>query len=195
MDTWQTTTTLLRSLRDFSDELAWRRLAGRFRAPLVRLAEQAGLSGADAEDAAQETLLTFARLYRSGRYEPARGRLHHWLLGIARRQIADARRIVGRRRVTALGDDAAVDALAAPDVLAEIWEQEWQRHVRDVCLQQVRRELAPQTVEMFERAVIGGESPETVGCALGVASATVYVAKHRVLRRLRELRQAMNSLE
>ena len=57
---WLTTATVLQNLRDFDNREAWSSFADRFRQPVVSFARSMGLHQADAEDAAQETLLAFA---------------------------------------------------------------------------------------------------------------------------------------
>src|SRR5262245_31777004 len=94
--TWITTATVLQQLRDFENRSAWDSFTERFRRPVVSFAKSMGLTQADAEDAAQETLLAFAEAYRRGQYDPSKGRLSRFLFGIAYRQSLKARRLAGK---------------------------------------------------------------------------------------------------
>src|SRR5436305_1544249 len=89
--TWLTTATVLEKLRDFANRDAWDRFSERFRRPVVSFARGMGLAQSDAEDVAQETLMAFAKAYREGQYDPAKGRLSKFLFGIAYRQALKGR--------------------------------------------------------------------------------------------------------
>jgi DNA-directed RNA polymerase specialized sigma24 family protein len=117
---WITTSTLLLRLRDFEDAEAWDGFVHRFRSPILRFAGSLGIRDTDAEDVAQETLLAFARDYREGRYDRERGRLSHWLFGIAyRRALAQRRRNL--RRAEPLPDEDILPERTATD----LWERHW----------------------------------------------------------------------
>src|SRR3954470_19563500 len=106
--TWITTATVLQKLRDFENHDAWESFAERFRTPVVSFAKGMGLRQADAEDAAQETLLAFAEAYRRGDYDPAKGRLSRFLFGIAYRQALKGRRVAGAGAVRGANVGSAV---------------------------------------------------------------------------------------
>lgn len=180
---WITSSLLLRQLGDFDDRSAWNLLANHFRDPIVNLARRRGLDPARAEDAAQETLLAFARAYRDGKYERTKGRLKDWLFGIAYRQISSALRRSARDPGAPLGagDEPAVDAATA------LWDAAWRRAVLARCLDQVRSEVQERTFHAF-RLVALQEVPATeVATELGMTRAQVYDAKYRVSSRIQEL--------
>jgi len=184
---WLTTSTLLRDLRDYDNDLAWRRLVERFRAPIVAFARRVGLAPADADDAAQDTLTAFARAYREGRYDPARGRLSQWLFGIAYKQALRLRARAGRDAAREAGPDALGDA-ADPDSAAAVWDREWEAAIWRQCIERVQPEFEPQTIEAFELCVRDDRTAAEAAAQLGIPVKAVYNAKHRVLKRLRELR-------
>ncbi|HKQ50215.1 MAG TPA: sigma-70 family RNA polymerase sigma factor [Phycisphaerae bacterium] len=190
---WITTTTVLRDLRDFGNAQAWERFVQRFRRPVVSFGVSMGLTPADAEDAAQDTLAAFAEGFREGKYDPRRGRLSQWLFGIAYRKAADLRRRVGR---AAYGGSSAVDAIAAdqwPDetTAAVSWDREWEQAVLEQCLAQVQREVEPTTYRAFDLVVRENCDASRAAELLGVNIKLVYNAKHRVLHRIRELRSEL----
>lgn len=180
---WQTTATVLERLRDYGNREAWGDFADRFRRPIVSFARGMGLSGADAEDAAQETLLAFAEAYRKGTYDPAKGRLSRFLFGIAYRQALHA-----RRRRHAQVESAVWAELPDEQTASGVWDSEWERILLDRCLEQVRSEFEPQTFRAFELTVREDRPPGEAAEVLGVPLKTVYNAKHRILKRIRELR-------
>ncbi|MFF3984253.1 RNA polymerase sigma factor [Streptomyces sp. NPDC001797] len=110
-----------RPVADPDDDLALRFAAGdeggleavyRRWAPLVRsLARQSLCDGAEAEDVTQTVFLAAWR-GRDG-YRPGRGPLPAWLVGIARRKIADA--LSARTRRTDVAAAAAREPARSPD--------------------------------------------------------------------------------
>jgi RNA polymerase sigma-70 factor (ECF subfamily) len=182
---WLTTATVLANLRDFDNHEAWSSFADRFRQPVVSFARSLGLSQADAEDAAQETLLAFAEAYRRGQYDPAKGRLSKFLFGIAYRQALRARRVGAQ--VAPVGTTVWSQV---PDQqnASGIWDTEWERSLLDECLRQVRTEFEPATYRAFELVVRDDKDAAEAAAELSVPIKSVYNAKHRILKRIRELR-------
>lgn len=183
---WVTTTIFLDQLA--ADESpAWETLADQFRGAIVDFARRLGLRADAAEDVAQETLAAFADGYRKGKYERDRGRLSSWLFGIADRQARNRQRKEARRRdqgIAATGFWAEI-----PDARSTraTWDSSWEAMVLERCLSQVRREFQPNTLQAFERVTLQAESPAEVAAALGISRNAVFVARHRVLKRLRAL--------
>jgi RNA polymerase sigma-70 factor (ECF subfamily) len=190
-DDWITTSTLLHRLRDFRDD-AWRTFVLRFRRPVASFAVDLGVPRDDAEDVAQEALLDFARAFREGKYDRDRGRLSAWLFGIAYHRAARLR----RRRSREPGIEPEEAAAQVPDErwASTVWDRRWQAHVLAECVRQARREFAPETFRAFDLVVVRGRSPAEAAGELGIPVKAVYNAKHRVLKRVRELGAALESV-
>lgn len=188
---WTTTSTILRDLRDFQNQGAWNLFAARFRRPLVHFARRLGLSEIDAEDAAQESLVAFATAFRGGRYDREKGRLSRWLFGIAYRQCLQSRR--ANQRPDAAGAREATVSLIGDDegAASRAFDQEWEQSLLTDCIERARGEVEEATFRAFELVVREGRSPESAAELLGVPVKTVYNAKHRLLKRIRELRIAL----
>ena len=187
---WVTTTVVLERLaRD--DSSAWESFVERFRLPVERFVREFGLSADEAEDVAQETLSTFVLAFRDRKYDRNRGRLRSWLFGIARRTALRSRRLAARRRQvtpnvqkTGFWDDV-------PDVAASrrSWDRSWDEAVFQLCLDRVRSEVQTGTMRAFEAVALEQRQPADVARELGMTSNAVFIAKHRVLKRIRELQQ------
>ena len=101
---WVTTTIVLEQLAR-EEAGAWELFVRRFRQPVIRFARDLGLSEDEAEDVVQETLASFLRAYRNGRYDRDKGRLSSWLFGIAHRTAMKIRSKAARRqRLAPAGD-------------------------------------------------------------------------------------------
>lgn len=187
---WITTTTVLDRLRDPNDHSAWGSFIERFRAPIASFSRKMGLNLADAEDVAQETLVAFLESYRKNAYVRGRGRLGHYLFGIAHNKILLVRRKIATREAQiSTGDDGTSFWSAVPDSrkAEETWELEWRQATLVQCLEQVRQEVSAQTYEAFRMVVFEKGVPATVAEHLGISRNAVFIAKHRVGIRLREL--------
>jgi RNA polymerase sigma-70 factor (ECF subfamily) len=183
---WVTTSTVLDRLAHYSDQGAWERLTERFRGPFLAYARRRGLGEAECEDVAQESLLAFAQAYREGKYDRARGRLSHWLFGIAWRRVEEARRGLARVRGLAEGVPTELD-LAVPGEVSPEWQEIWERSMIELCLRQVRKEVEPATFRAFEMLVLESRLVEDATRELGLSANAVTIAKHRVGKRVREL--------
>lgn len=186
---WKTTSTILGRLRDHADGGAWEDFVAHFRVPIFNLARRLGLSPTDAEDVVQETLLAFAKNYRMNRYDRERGRLRNWLLGIAHNQaVAIRRKARNHGRSMGFHDDAAEgEPVEPPKETMDWWEAEWERNVYERCIERVRSESTPQTMDIFRRLVMDGKSNADVAAELGLPLTTIYNVRSRVTKRIVEL--------
>jgi len=188
VEIWVTTSTILDGLHHSRDD-AWERLVGRFRAPIVRFAAAQALPPADCEDVAQETLIALRQALSAGRYDRGRGRLSRFLFGIAMREIVRARQRNARRaaRVVQPEESAFLENVPDERETRETWDQVWEDVLWTQCIDRARREFEAPTFRAF-LSVSRGASPSEAAAELGVPVKAVYNAKHRVLKRLRELR-------
>jgi RNA polymerase sigma factor (sigma-70 family) len=190
MDThWQTSTTLLDGIRDPENDRAWTEFFTRYEPILRGFARRAGIPEAHVDDVVQESLLTFARAYRRGDYDRDRGRLRAWLRTIATSRAIDAKRR-SRNTPRQIVDNPDETALIerVPAELTDAFDDEWQRAVLDACLREIRGEFDEKTVQAFERYALREEQPDRVAADLEMSVNAVYIAKSRVLARLRSIR-------
>ncbi len=187
---WLTTSTILQRLHNFDDRTVWDNFARRFRKPLLAFARKIGIPGDEAEDVVQEILLAFAEAFRRDQYDPGKGRLSHWLFGIAYRQIANVRRkraIEGARRDPRGEKTSFLGSVPAENDARATWDEEWEKSLIDTCLRQARAEVSESTYRAFEIVVRQGRTPDDAAAELNMTRNAIYVAKHRVLKRLEEL--------
>lgn len=183
----QTTTQLLDSLRDPSNQELWRDFDQRFRPVVMAFARRRGLSAEEAADVAQATLADFAEDFRNGGYERSKGRLRSWIMGIAQNRIAAAWR-ERDRHAAERGDSAMADL---PD--ASTAPGDWNEAAHSVVLERALRMLHAQTrmdartLRAFELSALRGVPAEAVAAECAMTVAEVYVAKNRAIAKLREI--------
>ena len=68
-----------------------------------------------------------------------------------------------------------------------LWEQEYERHVFTWAAEQVRGDFTDSTWQAFWQTAVEGKTGPQVARALGMSVAAVYLAKGRVMTRLKEI--------
>jgi len=178
----ETRTTLLLRLKDADDQTAWRTFDRLYRPMIVGYACSRGLDPNDAEDVAQECVQ--AVLAKIGEYEHLAS-FKTWLRSITEKKICDLFRL-RKRHVRAETSilAARVDEQLTPP---EEWERHWwAAHLRH-CAEAVRHEISDTTYAAFVAYAIEEQPADAVAVKLGMTRSQVYVAKHRVLDRIRDL--------
>jgi RNA polymerase sigma-70 factor (ECF subfamily) len=193
MLTTATSDTLLAGLLRPDDGAAWSDYVGRYRPLLVAHARRLGLGNDEAEDAAQDTLAAFARAYRSGQYDKEKGRLRAWLFGIARNTLLAMHRRAGREvQVAESGAGTGFfGRLPDEDRMQQEWDRQWHEAVLRECLAAASREFEPRTMTAFELFVQQDLPAREVAARTGLSENAVFLAKRRVLRRMREMLPAI----
>jgi RNA polymerase sigma factor (sigma-70 family) len=181
MTTNDTHSTFLAALKDRSNEQAWRTFDQLYRPMLVHYALSRGLTQDDAEDVTQQCVQVVVE--QIGDYEHS-GRFKTWLHTIIERKICD----VFRRRRELQGDSSFWDRQPEEHPhLEETWDRQWwTAHLRH-CAATVRHDIAESTYAAFVAFAIEEQPASVVAQRLGLNVNQVYVAKHRVLERIRGL--------
>jgi RNA polymerase sigma factor (sigma-70 family) len=170
---------LLLRIRDASDDEAWTVFVDVY-APLVHgYCRRHGLHDADAADVTQEALMQVAQSVRQFDYQPERGRFRDWLGVVARGKLS--RFVARRERVTTQTDLEEVSAPPDP-----VWAQEFATHILRTALARIEPSFEPATWKAFTRAWLEDQPAAAVSRELDLPVESVYVAKSRVLKRLRE---------
>jgi len=184
-----TRASLLLRLRDPRDVAAWTQFVDLY-APLVYgYARKQGLQDADAADLSQEVLRVVARAVGRLEYDPQRGAFRGWLFTIVRRRLANWRR-ARRSQPEGCADannNELLEQQPAPDRTQASWEVEWQQRVFSWACEQVRPEVSEKTWQAFWRTFMDGQPGRQAAADLGLSVAAVYLARRRVLGRLKEL--------
>jgi RNA polymerase sigma factor (sigma-70 family) len=190
-----TTTQLLDGLFDPEADDVWQAFDRRYRPIIVGFAHRIGLDDESSAEIAQETLTRFVAAYRDGKYDRERGRLRSWIIGIAKHLIADH---CARRERARGGDEIhGVDGILADEArLTQIWETERRASLLAPAMDELRSgtRTSPQSIRAFELVAFGRRSPDDVARELGMTRHDVYVAKHRVTERLREIVSRLEAL-
>jgi RNA polymerase sigma-70 factor (ECF subfamily) len=181
--------TLIVKLRDPADAAAWREFVGLYEPLVYRLARHKGLQDADARDLCQDVFRAVAGAIERWDPDPARGSFRGWLFTIARNLCLNflSRR---DRHPRGSGDDdvrALLDAVPADDPAASAtFDAEYKKRLFKWAADQVRDEFAPRTWQAFWQTGVESKPVAEVAAGLGMTAGAVYVARSRVLARLRQ---------
>ncbi len=179
---------LLVRLRDHRDADAWGQFVELY-APLVYgYARKRGLQDADAADLTQAVLRQVAAHVGSLDYDPRRGTFRGWLFTIVRNKLRDF--LDQPRRLYQGSGDTGVQQLLESQPTPEpeedaAWEREYRMGLLAWAADRVRPQVQERTWQAFWQTAVEGKSGEEVGKALGLTTAAVYLAKSRVMARLR----------
>jgi RNA polymerase sigma-70 factor (ECF subfamily) len=184
---------LLVRIRDARDNSAWTQFVDIY-APLVYgFARKQGLQDADAADLTQEVMRAVSRGVQKLDYDPERGSFRGWLFTVARNKLRNFLAVQERHEQGSGDPDAQhrLQELPAPaDDSADWWDQEYERQLFFWAAEQVRGCFQDSTWQAFWQTAVEGKSGKDVAQCLGLSVAAVYLAKGRVMTRLKEqLRQ------
>ncbi len=188
---------LLLRLCDPNDRDAWGRFVTLY-APLVyRFFRRRSLQDADAADLTQDVLHVVSQRAKSFSHNGGRGAFRAWLYTIARNLLRQYLAKCGRIEPATGGSGVieCAEAVPADEEVARIWEPEYERRVFAWASQQVRERVDPSTWQAFWQTAVEGQSGEQTAAALGLTPGAVYVAKSRVMARLRALVEEIEELE
>ncbi len=187
-DTPSTRHSLLVRLRDPSDGPAWAEFLEIYEPLVYRLAYRKGLQEADAADLAQEVFRAVA--VAINRWDPAQswGSFRGWLSTIARNLIVNLL-IARKREVRGTGDTNFQTLLeqhpARDSEESRLYEAELRNRLFAWASDRVRDEFRPATWRAFWETGVEGREPKAVAEELGVTVGAVYIARSRVMARLK----------
>ena len=71
--------------------------------------------------------------------------------------------------------------------VSRLWDEEHDQYVTNYLLEQIKNEFRSGTWQAFQRLVLDQASPDDVAAELNISVNAVFIAKSRVLKRLRQI--------
>jgi len=189
MDAAQTTRySLLLRIADPQNHAAWVEFLGIYEPLVYRLARRKGLQDADARDLCQEVFRAVAGAARQWTPDPARGSFRGWLYRIARNRLVNSLRYQQRHGRAAGGSDIQRLLEIQPDApegdTREI-DTEYRRRLFQLAARSIERDFSRSTWQAFWQTAVLAREVAAVAAELGMSTGAVYIARSRVLARLR----------
>jgi RNA polymerase sigma-70 factor (ECF subfamily) len=180
-----TPVSLLQNLRQPEPEkkgAAWRRFV-QFYSPLLLLwARRLGAEGDEADDLVQDVFVVLVRELPYFQHDPGQ-RFRGWLWTILSNKWRD--RVRGREAGPAFAGAEALDNVTSPDNVEAFGDREYQAYLVARALEIMRAELPPKEWQACHLYMVEGRPVAQVAHDLGMSANQVYLAKSRILRRLR----------
>jgi len=141
-----------------------------------------GLSPEDSSDLVQDVFAALVQKLPEFVYDRTKS-FRGWLRTVTLNKWREKLR---RRNLPGMGsNDASLSDVVTPED-DPFWETEYQQYLVTRALELMKAEFQPTTWKACWEFVVSGKSAAEVASKLGISVDTVYAAKSRVLRRLRE---------
>ena len=178
----ETPASLLERLRQPEPAQAWTRFVQLYTPLLFHWARRLGLRDADAADLVQDVLTLLVRKLPEFTYDRQKS-FRAWLRTVTRNCWRNrCRRVELPHEVHPPDLDGLADS-AAEDVLSETEYRQW---LVGRALELMQTEFQPSTWKACWECVVAGRPASEVAAELGLSIGAVYMAKSRVLSRLRQ---------
>lgn len=185
----ETRPSLLLKLRDAGNQQAWGEFLEIYQPLILRLVRRRGLQEADAREVTQDVLIAVAGAIGRWEADPARGSFRGWLATITRNLVVNFL-IQRSRHPRGTGDSDFVRWLdevpAAECGESRLFDLERRRQMFLWAAEEIEAEFRSQTWRAFWGTSVLGHSVEEVANELKMSAGAVYVARSRVMKRLRE---------
>lgn len=191
VDAPETRESLLIRVRDPQDRDAWDQFVSIYRPVVYRLARQKGLQDADAQDLTQRVLLAVSQAIPSWRPQDG-SRFRNWLARVAKNALIN----LLSRKPKDLAEGGSGEWLdrqgSADHELQEHYEREYQRQLYRRAAEIVRHRADENTWLAFSLTMVDGLSTSKAAQKLGLSIGSIYAARSRIVRRLRDQVQQLS---
>ena len=189
----ETRASLMLRLRDPQDQQAWARFVAIYEPLILRLMRRRGLQDADARDLTQQVVVTVMRAVDTWQPDGREASFRRWLFTIARNlalrfvQQGTTDRGPGRRGAGGTDMLELMKRLPEPEHrTVEAFDEEYRDAVFHWAAEQVRHEFRESVWHAFWRTCVLNEPIADVADELGMTTGYVYVARSRIVARLRQ---------
>ena len=178
-----TSASLLKRLRSSGEKEAWVRFVELYTPLVYYLVRIEGIPSSDVDDLVQDVFTVLVQKMPEFKYD-RRKKFRAWLAKVTRNKCVDFQR--RQSHLPQVGYDPQVSQTHHPDDAELISKAEYCRYVTQRALQLMQAELPPTTYQAIHRHIVLDQPAAEVARQLGMTVNAVYVAKSRVLRRIRE---------
>jgi RNA polymerase sigma-70 factor (ECF subfamily) len=193
-----TRASLLVQLRDGANHLAWQEFMKLYSPIVYGFARKRGLQDADAADLMQDVMRSVSTAIGRLDYDRSQGTFRGWLFTITRNKIFSFLS-AKNGKAQAAGDTATNRILEShADANAgetDEWELEYQKRLARIAMDRVQHEFQPNTWKAFWLTAVEGVGAAEASKQVGISAGAVYVAKSRILARLKEEVESMRRQE
>ena len=171
------------------EENAWKDLTDLYGPLILGWLKRQRVATRDIDDLGQEVLLSVVKYLPGFEHSGRPGAFRSWLRTIVCSRTIDYWRAIDAGTQARGAGDAAAALQQIEDPHSDLnrrWDEEHDRYVLGCLLDLVEEEFEPTTLKAFRRVTLDGVSGAEAAKELGLKVAAVYMAKSRVLKRLRQ---------
>lgn len=176
-----TPASLLLRLRQPGEQRAWEQLVDLYTPLLFHWSLRFGLKEPDAADLVQDVFLVLSQRLAEFDYDQRKS-FRGWLRTILINKFRDRQR---RATLPLAGSNDTLEQVVSPDDGDVVSETEYRELLVARALEVMQAEFQPTTWKACWEHVVAGRPAAEVARELGITANAVYLAKSRVLRRLR----------
>jgi RNA polymerase sigma-70 factor (ECF subfamily) len=177
-----TSPSLLERVRNPAEQEAWTLFVRLYTPLLFYWARQAGLNEPDAADLVQDVFAALVGKLPDFTYDRSKS-FRGWLRTMTLNKWRDQQR---RKAARPQEIAAPLSAVAVPDPAEDFWDREYQQHLVNRALELMKADFQPTTWQACWQHLVCDRPAAEVAAELGISVDSVYAAKSRVLRRLRQ---------
>lgn len=196
----ETRPSLMMRLHNADDHQAWARFVSVYEPLVFRLVRRRGLQEADAQDVTQQVIIAVMNAVDSWQPDGKERSFRRWLYGIARkltvRFLQRELPLRGRPQCGLAGSEliSLLNSLPEPDDgTVEQFDEEYRDALFRLSADRVRHEFRDAVWNAFWRTFVMNEPVAEVADDLGMTVGYVYVSRSRVIARLRQVVQEIES--
>jgi RNA polymerase sigma-70 factor (ECF subfamily) len=182
-----TPASLLLRLRQPTEQRAWEQFVDLYTPLLFHWSLRLGLKEADAADLVQDVFLELSQRLRTFEYDGQKS-FRGWLRTMLRNKRVDRQR---RIALPLARGEVGLDKLPSPEADDVVSETEYRQFLVSRALDIMQAEFQPTTWKACWEHVVANRPAADVARELGITPNAVYLAKSRVLRRLRHELQGL----
>ena len=181
--TLNTSKSLIGRIKDNTDQQSWERFVKLYSPLLLFWSRKTGLGESEAADAVQEVFIILADKLPTFSYDSSKS-FRGWLRRITINKSIDLLRKVNRD--PELAESGELRNAFVEDNVAVLSEQEYKSFLLRRALEIMKSEFDESKWKACWMTTVEGKKAEVVANELGITVNSVYLARSRILRRLRE---------
>ena len=166
-----------------TDQEAWEEFVALYTPLMFFWARKMGLDQASAADLVQEVMARVFQKLPQFRYDRS-GSFRGWLRKVTLNRYRELRRLKSHGESPA--SRSMIENMLPVEVAESTWDIDYARLLVGQAMEEMRDDFAPATWEALVRVIQQHEKIEEVSSQSGVSTWTIYSARSRMMRRLRE---------
>ncbi|MEZ6094110.1 MAG: sigma-70 family RNA polymerase sigma factor [Pirellulaceae bacterium] len=185
---------LLLQLAEPANQSAWKDFVRLYEPVILRMAMKKGLQLSDAQDLCQEVLTRVARTAETWSPDRDRGTFRGWLSQVVRNLAIDHFRRTSRRPIMP-GDSFVRDNADATNGSTEeqLFDHEERKQIFFRAAEVARDSFTDKTWLAFWQTCVEHQSPQFAAQQIGISIGAVYIARSRVIKKIRTIVEQLDS--